>query len=253
MFGPTDNPDMDLTDIGILNLLVYKPIIAGLWQHRLLLQRAEAQLAEVPERELFQMEVKLHRQQVFGLEYYKQLTEGCIKPQTCRKCKGGKCRVIGHKTFHIPGKPALAVSDFTNGIRRRENPRFRSVEYIMNWGMTVLPHSEGHKVIFHHFIDEEDMNVPVGQLLTQLQGKKLQGEISYWILKSFENIALNPSRWEQFGPSRRKAMLDVFSNELMDIGFGSVERIEKWERERFKPETPAPNPHQINLFNPNKR
>ena len=253
MFAPIDNPDVDLSDCGNLNLLLYKAVMAGLWQHKLFLQQAEAELAEVPQSDLFQLEAKLHRQQVMGLEHYKQLTEGCINPQTCRKCKGGKCRVIGHKIFQIPGQPALAASGFSDGIRTKINPRFRSAEYIMNWGITVLPHSEGHKVIFHHFTEDEDISVSVGQLLSQLQGKKLQGEISYWILKSFEDIAISPARWEQFGQSRRQAMLDVFSNEIPDIGFGDMGKIEKWERDRFRPETPASNPHQINLFNPNKR
>ena len=253
MFGPTDNPEMDLSDSKVLNLLVYKPIMASLWQHKLLLQQAEAQLAEVPNSEPFQNEVELHRQQVLGLEHYKQLTEGCLSPQSCLNCKGGKCKIIGHKVFHIPGTPALAVSDFSNGIRTRINPRFRSVEYIMNWGMTVVPQSKGHKVIIHHFIEEEEFNIPVGQLLAQLQGKRLQGEISNWILKSFDNIAISPARWEQFGESRRRAMLDVFTNEMPDIGFGSMERVQRWERDRFKPDMPAPNPHQINLFNRNKR
>ena len=253
MFGPTDNPEMDLSNSRILNLLVYKPIMASLWRHKLLLQQAEAQLAEVPNSEPFQMEVELLRQQVIGLEHYKQLTEGCLSPQNCLKCNGSKCKTIGHKVFHIPGIPALAVSDFSNGIRTRINPRFGSIEYIMNWGITVVPQSKGHKVVFHHFIEEEELNIPVGQLLGHLQGKRLQGEISYWILKSFENIAINPARWEQYGRHRRQAILDVFSNELPDIGFGSMERIEKWERDRFRPPAPGQNPHQINLFNPNKR
>ena len=141
MFGPTDNPEMDLSNSRILNLLVYKPIMASLWRHKLLLQQAEAQLAEVPNSEPFQMEVELLRQQVIGLEHYKQLTEGCLSPQNCLKCNGSKCKTIGHKVFHIPGIPALAVSDFSNGIRTRINPRFGSIEYIMNWGITVVPQS----------------------------------------------------------------------------------------------------------------
>lgn len=253
MFGPIDDPEPDLSGHRSLNLMLYKPIIATLWGHKLLLRQAEAKLTEVPQSELFQAEVKLHRQQVIGLEYYKQQTERCLSPQTCKNCRGGRCKVIGHTVFHVPGEPALAVSDFSDGIRTRTNPRFNSVEYIMNWGMTVLPHSKGHKVIFHHFIEEERIAKPIGQLLSRWQGKKLQGEISYRILKSFERIAISPRRWEQFGETRRSAMLGVFANEVPDIGFGILEDVRRWERDRFKPDMPAPNPHQINLFNPNKR
>ena len=122
----------------------------------------------------------------------------------------------------------------------------------MNWGMTVLPLSKGHKVILHHFIDEERIIEPLGQMLSRLQGKKLQGQISYWILKSFENLAINPGRWEQFG-KRRLAMLEVFLNEMPDVGFGSMEQIQKWEEERFKQDSYAPNYNELNLFNPDKR
>ena len=253
MYEPTEDPDANLSDYRTLNLLAHKPITAALWQQKLLLQQAEAMLAEVPEDEASQFEVELQRQRVIGLQYYKQQAESCLRPKDCAKCKGDRCKVIGHKVFHIPGEPAIAVSDCSDGIRTRINPRFRSVEYIMNWGVTVLPFNEGHTVIFHHFIEEERISVPVGQLLSRLQGKKLQGEISYWILKSFEHIAINPARWEQFGENRRRAILEVFFNEIPDLGFGSMERIKKWERDRFKPPMPAPNPHQINLFNPNKR
>ena len=80
----------------------------------------------------------------------------------------GKCKVIAHKVFHILGEPAIAVSDFSDGIRKRENPRFNSVEYIVNWGMTVLPLNKGHKVIFHHLVEEESIIEPMSQYLSHL-------------------------------------------------------------------------------------
>ena len=67
MYGPTDDPDANLSDYRTLNLLAHKPITAALWQQKLLLQQAEAMLAEVPEDEAFQFEVELQRQRVIGL------------------------------------------------------------------------------------------------------------------------------------------------------------------------------------------
>ncbi len=253
MFSPADNPDVDLSDYSNLNLILYRPVLATLWLQKLLLQQAEAILSEMPQSEVSQREVELQRQRVMGLEHYKRLTEECLNPQTCKRCKGQKCKAIGHKVFLIPGEPAIAVSDFTDGIMTRANPRFGVVQPIMNWGMTVLPYNKGHKVIFHHFIEEEKIITPVSRVISNLQGGKLQGQISYWILKTFEMIAISPKRWEQFGNSRREAILDVVVNEVPDTGFGSMERIQQWERDRFKPILPASNPHQINLFNPNKR
>ena len=253
LFFSVDDPDPDISDSRNLNLMLYRPIIASLWREKLLLQSAEAELSESPQNELFQSMVQLQQQRVIGLEHYKQQTEECLDPRACQKCKDCKCKVIANKVFHIPGDPAIAVSDFSDGIRTRVNPRFNSVEYIVNWGMTVLPCNKGHKVIFHHFVEEESIIEPMGQYLSRLHGRKLHGEISYRMLKSFENIAIDPRRWEQFGENRRRAMLEVFTNEVPERGFGSMEIIMKWERDRFKQDMPAPNPNQINLFNPNKR
>ena len=253
LFFSIDDPEPNLHDSRNLNLMVYKPIIATLWQQELLLQSAQAALAEVPESELFKSMVQLQRQRVIGLQYYKQQTERCLNPQMCLKCKGGKCKVIGHKVLHISGEPAIAASDFSDGIRTRANARFGLAQYIVNWGITVLPLNKGHEVIVHHFVEEEYIIEPMSRRLSGLHGKKLQREISYQMLKSFENIAIGPRKWEQFGENRRHAILEVFTNEIPDIGFGSIDTVMKWERDRFRPERHIPNPNQINLFNPNKR
>lgn len=252
VFSAIDDPNPDLTDYKNLNLMVYKPIIASLWLQKLLLQRAQDNLAQAPQAELFQLEVELQHQRINGLKYYKERVEECLSPHTCQNCQNDKCRVIGHEIFYVPGSPAVAVSGFSDGIRTRINPRSNSVEQIMNWGMTVLPLSKGHKVIFHHFVEEESIAEPVGRLLSHLQGKELQCQISYWILRSFEHSAIHPGRWKQFG-ERRSAMLDVFRNEMPDVGFGTMERIRKWDEDRFKPDLFTSNPNQLNLFYPSKR
>ena len=253
LFSRIDDPNLDVCDSGNLNLLVYRPILETLWTQNLLMQQARAKLAEAPQNELFEKEVGLQNQRIAGLRHYKKRIEGCLDPKTCHHCEGGKCRVVGHKTFHIPGEPALAVSGFSDGIRTRANARFNYVQHLMNWGMTVLPLSNGHMVIFHHFIDEEKIIEPLGRMLSHLHGKKLQGQISYWTLKSFEQLAISPSRWEQFGRHRRSAMLDVFYNEMPDVGFGDMEQIQKWDKDFFNPNPLAANYNQLNLFNPEKR
>ena len=233
--------------------MVYRPIIATLWKQGLLLQAAQAALTEAPESELFQSMAQLQRQRVFGLEYYKRQIERCLTLHDCRKCTGGKCKSIGHRVFRLSGEPAVAASDFTDGIRTRINSRFGLVQNLVNWGLTVLPWNDGHRVILHHFVDEEGIIEPMSQHLSRFQGRKLQREISYQMLKSFENIGIDPFRWDQFGDRRRRAIVNVFTNELPDKGFGSIDTVMKWERTRGKSATPISNPNQINLFNPKRR
>ncbi len=252
LFSSVDNPEPDLSDYRNLNLMVYKPIIASLWQEKLILQSVQAELAEVPESELFQSMLRLQRHRVMGLTHYKRETEQCLHPETCRRCKGGKCKVLGHKVFHIPGEPVVACSSFSDGIRTIINPVSRVVQKIVNWGMTILPITDGHKVIVHHFIEEENIIEPMGRLLSRLQGDKLHREIPHQMLKYFENIAISPMRWDQIGGKRRRAIMDFFIDEMPNVGIGSVDRLDKWERDKFVPDRPIPNPNQINLFNPNK-
>ena len=252
IFFPIDNPDLDITNQGNLNLMLYKSLLGTLWGEKLLLQMAQACLAESPQDEMFKSQVWLQKQRFIGLTHYKLQVEGCLSPQTCDNCSDGRCRVIGHKVFQIPGDPALAASEFSDGIRTRVNPVTNSVQHSMNWGMTVLPLSKGHAVILHHFIEEEDIISPLGQMLSHLPVRKLQGQISYWMLKSFEKLAISPARWGQFG-RRRQAMLDVFLNQTPDVGFGTLDEIRKWEENRLKPYYFALNYNELNLFSPNKR
>ena len=48
MFSNIDDPEPDLSDAKNLNLMAYKPIIAGLWREKLLLRAAETELSEDP-------------------------------------------------------------------------------------------------------------------------------------------------------------------------------------------------------------
>lgn len=253
LFGSIDHTEPDLSNSRNLNLMVYRPIISTLWRQQLLLEAAQAALTEAPESELLQSMGRLQRQRVIGLEFYKRQTERCLSPRDCRRCTGGKCKSIGHRVFRLSGEPAVAASAFSDGIRTRMNPRFGLIENLVNWGLTIVPWNDGHRVILHHFVEEEDIIEPMSQHLSGFQGKKLQREISYQMLKSFENIVIGPRRWDQLGDRRRQAIIDVFTNELPDIGFGSIDTVMKWERDRGRPKTPIPNPNQINLFNPKRR
>ena len=251
LFRPVDDPGVDLSDLRNLNLSVYKAIIATLWRQKLIFRAYESMLAETPDDEVFQAYLNMYRQQAIGLEHYKREVERCLNPQNCRWCNGRECKIVAHKVLHIRGEPILAVSDFTSGIRTKVNPMRRTVDYIANWGLTVLPTEKGHTVALHYFREERDIVEPTVEQLSRLQGRQLQAMVSCLILDSLENIAISPAAWLKFG-KRRQAMVDRFRSEIPDIGFGSAERIAKWERDRFDPHPTPPNRHQLNLFSTRK-
>lgn len=252
LFHPIDIPDADLFDLRNLNLLVYKSIIATLWSQKLLMRSEEAALSETPENEMFKFGARLYSQSAIGLEYYKRQVERCLDPQTCSRCEGRECKTLAHKVLHIRGEPALAVSDFTSGARRRDDYTHGTITHLANWGLTVRPDAKGHTVVFHYFREEQGILQPDIEQLSRLQGRHLQEKVSCLILDHFENIAISPAVWERFG-RRRNAILERFYNEVPNIGFGSAEQIAKWERDRFDPHPTPPNLRQLNLFSTKMR
>ena len=250
--SPTDSIYPDTSNIGILNLCTYRPLIAQMWLETLLEQCFEEVTKAVPNDEPFQLQARMHRQNALGLEQYKKLIEPCLSPDSCNRCIGGKCKVTGHVVRRISGKPTFAVSQFSSGSRTLANFHFRTIKYIANWGLTVIPTPKGHTAILHYFLEDVPISLEMQKTIQQfefLNGKALEQMISALVLDTCENIAISPAAWNAFGPKRQNAMLDRFGTEQSDIGFGSREQIEKWNREHLQEiREPPTNPRQLNLF-----
>lgn len=250
--SPTDSIYPDTSNVGILNLCTYRPLIAQMWLETLLEQCFEEVKRTVPDDEAFQLQARMHRQNALGFEQYKKLIEPCLSLDSCNRCNGGKCKVTGHIVRRISGKPTLAASQFSSGSRTHVNFHFGTIKYIANWGLTVIPTPKGHTAILHHFLEDVPKSLEMQKTIQQfesLNGKALEQMISALVLDTCENIVISPAAWDAFGPKRQSAMLDRFGTEQSDIGFGSREQIEKWNREHFQEIRKSPtNPRQLNLF-----
>lgn len=250
--SPTDSIYPDTSDFGTLNLCTYRPLIAQLWLETLLEQCFREALTVVPDDEPFLLQARMHRQNILGLQQYKKLIELCLDPVTCNRCKGDKCKVTGHVVRHIPGKPTLAVSQFSSGSRTHVNLHFGTIKYIANWGLTIIPTPKGHTAILHYFQEDVPTSLQMQKTINEfrtLNGRALEQMISALVLDTCENIAISPAAWDSFGPRRQRALLNRFSTEQGDMGFGSQEQVEKWNREHFQEiKGPPGNPRQLNLF-----
>ena len=252
IFFQIDDLNPDTTSLRILNLMAYKAIIAESWTEAMLEKAHRAALAETPDDEVFRIQARLHHQNGIGLEHYKNQVEECLQPEQCNRCNGSRCKMVSHLVRHIPGAPVLAVSQFSSRSRTEVNPVHRTIRYIANWGLTVLPKDNCHTVILHYFPNELEDSVMMAQAVSDfssLNGRRLQEFVSMLLLDRCENFAISLEAWKTYGPKRRAAMEHRFGAELQDVGFGSMAHIKKWDAERFmKTKSSPPNPKQLNPF-----
>ena len=173
-----------------------------------------------------------------GLAYYKRNLQNCLEPQNCTKCNGIQCSFLTHTVLRLKGKPKLAASTFSLGLRDHEN-----------WGLTVVPLADGtgHDVIWHHF--GEHQKVMEGRILLQrkAQGKKREQMVSQCILRFADALVVNPEWWDRIGDKRRAAIVEMISAET-GIAIGTPELVSSRLNRANTPILDLPNPRQLNLF-----
>ena len=98
-----------------------------------------------------------------GLSSYKRNLQNCLEPQNCTRCNGIQCSFLTHTVLRLKGKPKLAASTFSLGLRDHEN-----------YGLTVVPLADDtdHDVIWHHFGEHQKVMERRILLQRKAQGKK---------------------------------------------------------------------------------
>ena len=252
LFFPIDRFNPDLESLKNIHLVLYKAIVAQMWLEHWILDAYRTLAEESSGDELFRVSARVNAEHIQGLQFYKRETERCIDPERCRRCQGGPCRTIGHEKLYVRGEPSIALSQFSDGTRRRVRMHTEEVyvQPIANCGITVLPTRRGHTFLFHYFRQEKNMIQSELDHILALQSKKQEAYISAMVLSSCEDIAIRPSFWEGLGRRRRDAMRKRFRQDVPDTGVGTLEMMDKWADERLRTDTvlQVPNPNQINLF-----
>ena len=173
-----------------------------------------------------------------GLGYYKRNLQLCLEPRNCRKCDGTQCSFVTHAVLPLKGKPKLAASAFSLGLRDHEN-----------WGLTVVPLTDltGHDVIWHHFGEHQKVMEKRISRQKKAQGRKREELVSQCILRFVVAVVLSPEWWTKMGHNRRNAIVETVSAEN-GIAFGTPESVSWWLDRANTPILDLPNPRQLNLF-----
>ena len=257
LFFPIDELDPDLSLLQNIHLVIYRSLLAQLWLEDFLLRCHKRLAEESPEDEMFRALAQVNAEHLQGLRYYKRVTEKCLDPERCKRCRGGPCKTIGHIKRHMQGKRGISASQFSDGtrLRVRDNSEYQThVQSVANWGLAVLPTKRGHAALLNYFLEERAIIQSELNYIAGLQGKRLEAYISAMLLSSCEDIAISPSFWEGLGSKRQDAIRSRFRNYMPDIGVGTLEMIDKWTEERLRSHSieQIPNPSHINLFRETK-
>ena len=173
-----------------------------------------------------------------GLSYYKRNLQQCLDPQNCKKCNGTQCSFVTHTVLPLKGKPKLAASTFSLGLRDHEN-----------WGLTIVPLTDltGNDVIWHQFGEHRKVMEERISLQKQAQGRRREELVSQCILRFAVGVVVSPEWWIKIGNKRRRAIVEMVSAEN-GIATGTPESV-SWRLNRANtPILDLPNPRQLNLF-----
>ena len=247
-FFSIDATAPDLANVVNLNLMVYKATIAQLWAQTLMKKAYETLASKTTNDEVVRQIANYYTENERGLKIYAQNFGQHLSTDSCDKCNEQVCETIKHKRWVIPGEPALAVSQFTSGFQAKIDYHAKTVQKMVNWGLTVLPTNKGHVAILHYLKDEEHDLKGLFSNLFHAQGKKLAAELSVIILDNCENVAINPDYWDRLGSRRQQAITERFWTRMPEFGFETIQETEKGERSQAFPSKHVPNLQQLNLF-----
>ena len=228
-----------------LNWAVYRSVLAQEWRvesRRWALKKSEAfgpSLHNSPRTDGLKTGVfSTLNDSLRGLGYYKQNLQNCLEPENWPMCDGIQCSFVTHTVLRLKGKPKLAASTFSLGLRDHEN-----------WGLNVVPLADGtgHDVIWHHFGEHQEVMERRISSQRKAQGKKREEMVSQCILRFADALVVNPEWWDGIGDKRRAAIVEMISAET-GVAIGTPEWVLSRVTRANTPILDLPNPRQLNLF-----
>ena len=116
----------------------------------------------------------------------------------------------------------------------------------INWGMQIIPSSNGHTAIISYFPHEVHSDTEssseffeILRNITEAKGTELEIAISKWVLNLCENITISPDMWEAISKRRKDAILNAFY----------IKPTDQIVTETYIQNLPQiTNPKRINLF-----
>ena len=240
-----------------LLILAYKAALHTTWNLSLLKNAHESMLREIPNRStphhyLAYLAVAFGETLKTMLKY-KDAVENCLKPESCTVHKSSISPSIEHRVKFVKSKPAIAVSQWLCSPKERfirESSTDYLISPIVNRGMTVQPVDGGHMVVSHYLSEDKELVREFTKGIFSHSGKTLKRNLSAYLLKHYQYIAISPSAWAEFTPKKQLAIkqywLDTFPRP--DVGLMGVTDYETHQEHERRMKLPPPNPNEINLF-----
>ena len=254
IFWEIERQGPDFNNERHLLMLAYKAALHTTWNLSLLKNAHESMI-----REMTNHSTPHHYLAVaFGetletMLKYKNAVENCLQPETRGIRNNSIGTSIEHRVKFVKSTPVIAVSQWLCSPKERfvrETDADYLISPIVNRGMTVQPVEGGHMVTSHYLSEEAELVREFTKSIFNASGNPLKRNLSAYLLKHYQYIAISPSTWDQFTPKKRSAIkqywLDTFPTP--DIGLMGVTDYKTHHDHEQRMKLPPPNPNEINLF-----
>ena len=253
LFWEIERKGPDFNNERHLILLAYKAALHTTWNLSLLKNAHGCMFKEIPNYAMHHYLAVGYGETLATMLEYKNAIENCLQPESCKVCKNSGCRLIKHRVKFVKSKPAIAVSQWLCSPKERfikETDNDYLISPIANRGMTVQPVEGGHMVASHYLSEESELVREFTKSIFSASGNPLKRNLSAYLLKHYQYIAISPSAWKQFTPKKQSAIkqywLDTFPTP--DVGLMGVTDYKTHQEHERRMKLPPPNPNEINLL-----
>ena len=254
LFWEIERQGPDFKNERHLLLLAYKAMLHTTWNISLLKNAHECMIGETPNHFAKHRYLSDAYGKTLGtILKYKNAVENCLQPESHGVRNNSIGRSIEHRVKFVKSTPAIAVSQWLCSPRERF-VRVTDTDYLIspiaNRGMTVQPVEGGHMVASHYLSEEAQLVCEFTKSIFSASGAPLKRNLSAYLLKHYQYIAISPSIWNQFTSKKQSAIkqfwLDTFPTP--DIGLMGVTGYKTHQDREQIMKSPPSNPNEINLF-----
>ena len=251
LFEKIDAPETDLSDIRILNLLMYRASLKELWTQIKTIETVRNVTKDfaLPVEVIADVRLRAISDLVLGLK--DQIEES----RDQRQSKPLRIEhVIKHIRTDFPFLAASSAGSASDVVTEKDTGRVLSLaagkrltgrELNTTWTITVIPKEKEHTVVISYLKGSYAENY-----FSHIQGSNgtdLQEAVSAELLVFCENWFIHPAVWKSFGLKRQKAMQETFDN-FDKIIEGRYDYKNKRKNVKWYEFLGITNRHQINLF-----
>ena len=249
-FMEIEDPEADISDIRVLNLMMYRATLKERWTQLRTLESMREIAKVLPFGMEAHPEIRLRANIDIANRLNLKLTQPTRHQDDSFKIKH-IVRTIKTNSPILAVAQAGSSSDVTADSRSRQvlsmehTRNFTGREPNASWTITIIPKEREH-VFIASFI-EGSLAENFFSHIKQCSGSQLQEAVSAELIKFCENWFVHPTVWNSYGKKRREAIIAAYDN-YSDLIEGEYNFLDKPNNTKWHEFLGIPNRHQINLF-----